>query len=206
RVAFVAHEDRFDDRGSVEVVDAKGAVTPLTGVLWGVEGLAWTPDGASVVFSGAVGGVQGYQPQIVAASGGRAARQLLPSAGSAFILDAAKDGRYILVRVDDRLGMRAFTAGMKDERELSWLNSSLGPHFSKGMKLLRFTDQSDLAGATYATSYRTVDGGPVARLGEGTAIGFSPDGRWALATVRSNPPRTMLYPLGPGAPVQLNAG
>jgi len=206
RVAFVDHSARFDDRGWVKVVDGKGTVTTLTEEFWGIEGLAWTPDGTSVVFSAATGGVQGYQAQIVPASGERTARQLLPSAGSTIVEDAAKDGRYILIRVDDRLGLRAFTPALKDERDLSWLNSSLEPRLSRDAKLLLFTDQSEFAGATYSTSYRTVDGGPVARLGEGSSAGLSPDGRWALAVVPSSPPRTMLYPIGPGAPVQLNSG
>src|SRR5262249_51405161 len=48
--------------------------------------------------------------------------------------------------------------------------------------------------------------GPVARLGEGDNYGFSPDGKWALSRVSSSPPRLMIYPLGPGAPMRLNRG
>ena len=57
RVAFVAHPWRFDDRGAVMVVGGDGVARALTPELWSIEGLAWTPDGQTLVFSGnATGG------------------------------------------------------------------------------------------------------------------------------------------------------
>ena len=205
-VAFVDHQARFDDRGWVKVVDRSGTVTTLSGEFWGIEGLAWTPDGRSIAFSGAAGGVEGYQPRLVAASPGHSPSQLLPSVGSVLVVDTAKDGRYLMLRFDDRMGIRVLTTGMKEERELGWLNTAINPHLSSDAKLLVFTDQSESAGPTYATEYRTVDGGPVARLGEGSNLGMSPDGQWALALVLSLPQRLMLYPLGPGNARQLDSG
>src|SRR5712692_4483134 len=40
RVAFFEHQQRFDDRGWVKVVDLGGHVTTLAGEYWGMEGLA----------------------------------------------------------------------------------------------------------------------------------------------------------------------
>src|SRR6185436_9276334 len=51
RVAFLDHQQRFDDRGWVKVVDANRKVTTLAGEFWGEEGLAWSPDGATVFFA-----------------------------------------------------------------------------------------------------------------------------------------------------------
>jgi hypothetical protein len=153
-----------------------------------------------------MGGLSGYAPHIVAASPGNSARQFLPSVGSVIVFDSAKDGRYIVLRVDDRLGIRVRTPGMKEEHELGWLNSSINPSMSKDGKLLLFTDQSETAGRAYATAFRSVDGGPVARLGEGSAASFSPDGKWALAVVLTEPQRLMIYPVGPGNAVQLDRG
>jgi hypothetical protein len=53
--------------------------------------------------------------------------------------------------------------------------------------------------------WRTTDGSPIARLGEGNAIGFSPDGTFALANTFT-PPSLVLYPLGAGEPVRLERG
>jgi len=50
------------------------------------------------------------------------------------------------------------------------------------------------------------DGGQVARLGEGEAAAFSPDGKWVLAFVPSTPPRVLLYPTGTGAERRIDVG
>src|SRR5262249_32645037 len=159
-------------RGWIKVVDTQGTVTALTDEFWGIEGLVWTPDGTGVVFSGATGGVEGYQPRITSAAGATAVQQLLPTVGSVIVLDVAREGRYIFTRADDRISVRVRTTAMKEERELSWLNSALEPHLSADEKLVLFTDQSEAAGPTYATASRSVTGGPVARLGEGDNYGF----------------------------------
>ena len=46
---------------------------------------------------------------------------------------------------------------------------------------------------------RKTEGGEVARLGEGQAAAFSPDGKWLLAFVSTTPPRLVLYPTRTGA-------
>ena len=56
RVAVFEHQWQFDDRGWVKVVDLGGHVTTLAGEYMGMEGLAWTPDGATIVFSANDGG------------------------------------------------------------------------------------------------------------------------------------------------------
>ena len=69
RVAFTEHPWRFDDRGVVKMVDRAGRVTTLTGELWGVQGLAWSPDGTRVVFSGNPAGGALMQPMSASVSG-----------------------------------------------------------------------------------------------------------------------------------------
>ena len=206
RVAFFDHPTRFDDRGHAKIVDGSGHVTTLTTEYWGLQGLAWTPDGSAIVFSGAFGGEAGYQARLVAASGHGADRQLFPSLGSVMVQDVAKNGHTLALRVDDRFGLRVRTPAMDGERELPWLNSALNPHLSPDEKIVAFTDQSQSAGPTYSAAYRSVDGGPVARLGEGAALSFSPDGKWVLALVLSDPERIVAYPAGPGTPVTLDRG
>src|SRR5262245_33354494 len=206
RVAFADHRVRFDDRGWIKVADADGTITTLSEELWGIQSVAWTPDGAGIMFAAATGGNEAYQPRIVRAAGGAPPRQLLPTAGSVMVMDSSSDGRLILVRLDDRIGMRVSTPATREERDLSWRNNAINPRLSNDGKLVLFTDQSDTTGSTYATAYRTVDGGPVARLGEGASWGPSPDGKWVLSEILSDPPRLVVYPLGPGSPQTLNRG
>jgi Tol biopolymer transport system component len=103
--------------------------------------------------------------------------------------------------------MRARASGTTAERDVSWLNASVQPRLSADGKLVVFTDQSE--SSTYSVAYRTIEGGPVAKLGEGTALGFSPDGKWVLASPASvigAPSRLVLYPTGPGNTLQLDRG
>ena len=81
RVAFFEHQWRFDDRGWVKVVDRGGKVTTLTDEFLGLQGLAWTPDGATVVFSGNAAGGSVLQPMSVPASGGAPAAAGVRRAG-----------------------------------------------------------------------------------------------------------------------------
>ncbi|OFW21430.1 MAG: hypothetical protein A3H97_20495 [Acidobacteria bacterium RIFCSPLOWO2_02_FULL_65_29] len=203
RVAFFEHPVRFDDRGFVKVVDREGAVRTLAGEYWGAEGLAWTPDGATILFSAADAGMDGYQPRAVSVSAGAAARLALPSVGSVLPLDTARDGRWIVIRNDDQLSIRALLPGSSVEREFPWLGSALGPSLSADGRMLLFTDQSQSAGTNYAVSLRKTDGSPAVRLGEGAPVGLSPDGTRALAHVFS-PPQSVIYPVGSGEPVRLN--
>jgi Tol biopolymer transport system component len=70
---------------------------------------------------------------------------------------------------------------------------------------LLFNDESPAAGLNYRVCLRTTNGGPVVVLGEGEAYGFSPDGKWALATI-DTPPQLVIYPTGPGETRHLPRG
>jgi Tol biopolymer transport system component len=205
RVAFFEHPGQFDNRGWVKLVDPDGTVRTLTGEYWGLEGLAWAPDGSTILYSGAEAGAEGYQPRAVSLSGVATPHLLLPSVGSVFVLDVARDGRWLVTRNDDQLSIRALVPGAEGEREFPWLGSALSPHLSGDGKLLMFEDESQSAGANYAVSLRKTDGSTVVRLGEGSPTALSPDATQALAYVNS-PPQIVIYPIGPGEPLRLKSG
>jgi hypothetical protein len=68
RVAFFEHQWRFDDRGWVKVADRSGRVTSVDGEFFGLQGLAWAPDGSTFLFSGSSLGGGVMQPMAVSAS------------------------------------------------------------------------------------------------------------------------------------------
>jgi hypothetical protein len=206
RVAFFEHPVPLDDRGWVKVVDRRGTVTTLTDEFWGLEGLAWTADGGSVLFAGTSSGMEGYQPYRAPALARGPTEQALPSIGSVFLMDVARDGRWLVTRNDERMSIRARPAGAKEEQEYTWLNNAIRPHLSADGRALLFTDQSQMAGANYAVAYRRTDGGQPVRLGAGSAVDLSPDGAWALGLVPSSPPELVLYPTGPGNAIHLPRG
>jgi len=121
-----------------------------------------------------------------------------------FLFDAVGD-RWLLSRNDHVFGIRVSTPGATGEREFGWLDNSLLPLLSRDGRTLIFTDESPSAGANYAVAMRKIDGSPVVQLGEGTAVGLSPDGTQVIALVFT-PMQLRLYPTGTGDAVTLNVG
>lgn len=58
----------------------------------------------------------------------------------------------------------------------------------------------------YKVCLRRTDGSPVVVLGDGNALDLSPDGRWVLAAIPTEPQQLMLYPTGPGQSRKLERG
>jgi hypothetical protein len=73
-------------------------------------------------------------------------------------------------------------------------------------KTIVFTEQSGNLGVNYAVCLRRTDGSPVVRLGEGTPVDLSRDGKWALAIVPTSPQQLVLYPTGAGEARRLDRG
>jgi Tol biopolymer transport system component len=207
RVAFMDHQQRYDDRGWVRVVDRAGKVTTLAGEFTGEEGLAWTQDGRRLLFAAndtnaTTAGALAYQIHSVSADRADAA-VVLTSPGDFTLLDIARDGRWLATREDFRMGVVARGAGAPAERDLTPLHRSWFAELSPDGRRLLFTDGN--VGTNYTVAWRTTDGAPVVRLGEGNVIGFSPDGNWALANTFA-PPALVAYPLGVGDPIRLGRG
>jgi Tol biopolymer transport system component len=205
RVAFVTHAWRFDDRGSVMVVERGGAARALTPELWSIEGLAWTPDGRTLVFSGNEAGGSPMQPMAVAIDGRSPHRTVLSVPARLIVHDIARDGRWLAVREDLTFGVRVRAPGAEEERELSWLGSSGARSLSAdGLKLL-MVDIGQRSGPSYGVVLRDTDGTQTVRLGAGSAERLSPDGGWAAAIV-GTPPEVVLYPTGSGTPRRIASG
>jgi Tol biopolymer transport system component len=204
RVAFFEHQWRYDDRGWVKIVDRSGKVTTLTEEFWALEGLAWRPDGAEVVFSGATAGGTALQPMSVPAAGGEA-RPVFGVPGRFIVHDVTRDGRWLAVREDLSFGVRAKVAGDPDERELSWLGSSGARAMSSDGQWLLMVDVGAGGGRDYGVVLRKTDASQTIRLGEGNAQQLSPSAQWATAILAS-PPRVIVYPTGTGDVVRLEPG
>jgi Tol biopolymer transport system component len=194
RIALFEHPVKYDDRGSVIVVDRTGKRTLLSDEYSAEEGLSWSPSGDEVLFTAStVGTAQTLYG--VDLSGRR--RVALKSAGGLTIHDVSRTGRWLVTHDDKSWGISVLASGATAERDLSWLDSSSSPTLSRDGRMVLFTDYSSTAGPNYQVCLRRIDGGPVLRLGEGEAIGLSPDGKWALAIIYT-PPQLVIYPTGPG--------
>ena len=211
KVAFMDHQQKYDDRGWVRVVDAAGKVTTLAGEFWGEEGLAWLPDGSSVLFAAndrsnaaekSVGDLS-YQIRTAAIAHPGTSIPALTSPGDFTIHDISADGRWLATRDDIRYGVGARLPGDTVERDLSWLNQNWGVTLSADGSKLMFADGT--AGGNYGVVWRKTDGSPIVQLGEGNPDALSPDGQWAFAQIFT-PPSLVVYPLGAGDAVHLKTG
>ncbi len=202
RIALFEHPVQWDDRGSVIVVDRTGKRTVLSGDYWGEEGLAWSQTGEEVLFTASMLG-QAQTLYGVDLSGNR--RVALSSAGGLTMHDVSHTGRWLVTRDDVRGEISVLAPGANAERDLSWLDASALPFLSRDGRMLLFKDESSVAGQNYEVCLRKSDGGPVLRLGEGSPMGLSPDGKWALAIIFT-PPQLVVYPTGPGETRRLPRG
>ena len=171
-------------------------------------GLAWSADGTTIIFSTTeVGTSQELQMHAVTTVAGSPVRNLPQSAGGLQVTDLALSGAVLAIRSAVSTGMVAMLPGAAAEREMSWLNLSSGPRLSPDGAALLFTDSGAANSRGSFTLLRRTDGSPPQRLGEGVALGLSPDGKWALALVsRAGMSHLVLYATGPGEPIVLSKG
>ena len=201
RIAYFEHPRKWDDRGSVNVVDLGGKNTVLSEGYWSARGLAWSPDGEEVIFSASLSGGS-YTVYGVTLSGKRRIAYRAP--GGLTIQDVSRDGRWLATRGDFRYAAMVHTPGAGEDRDLSWLNTSHVRALSQDGQTLLFAETA--LGTNYAVCLRQTDRSPVVRLGEGWPADLSADGKWVLAVVQSRPPQLVIYPTGAGETQQLARG
>jgi Tol biopolymer transport system component len=195
-VAFLDHPLFGDDRGSVAVVDRAGKRQTLSDG-WGSEqGLAWSPSGKEIWFTGTQTGAN-RTLHAVTLSGRR--RVIASMVGNLTLQDIARDGRILVDHENRRIGLLGFSAGQTKEQDLSWLDWGRAPILSEDGRTLVFTEEGEGGGAGYSVFLRKMDGSPPVRLGEGEGIALSPDGKWVLAAlIRFASAPLVLLPTGTG--------
>jgi len=120
---------------------------------------------------------------------------------------AATDGRLLLTQIDKLWETRGRMAGDSVERDLSWLDGTLTPALTPDGKQLLFQEWGERCGAWATASMRRADGGPPLRLSDGSPLGVTRDGRWAL--ILSGPTRQTelrMVPTGAGEVYSLPRG
>jgi len=201
RIAYFEHPRKWDDRGSVNIVDLAGNNMVLSEGYWSARGLAWSPDGKEILFSASLSGGS-YIVYAVTLAGRRRIAYQAP--GGLTIQDVARDGRWLATRGDFRYAAMVHPSGAAEDRDLSWLSTSHARALSKDGRTLLFAETA--LGTNYAVCLRKTDGSAVLRLGDGWPADLSADGRWVLAVMQSLPPRLVIYPTGAGETRQLERG
>jgi hypothetical protein len=165
---------------------------------WNVDSLAWSSGGDEILFTGSRQ-ESGYAIRAVSLSGN--VRMLVPAPGplNLGIHDVAADGRILVEHGELRAGIVCRTRGESVERELGRLDFSFPSYLSEDGKLLLFFEGTEGGGPGGRIYLRRTDGTPAVRLGDGQALGLTPDGRWVLGMVAGPPRELVMIPTGPGA-------
>jgi hypothetical protein len=194
KIAFMDHPAMWDDRGSVDLVDLSGHVRALTHEWASEAGLAWNPDGSEIWFTGAE---KGTNRDLFAVDMSARVRRILDLPAGMTLEDVAPDGRMLVSLDEERLAM-ATTARDGKAVDISWHDWSVAKDISLDGQSVLFEDSSEAAGPNYSVAIRKIDGTPPIQLGEGSAGGLSPDGKWAISILPGGAAQIRLVPIGPG--------
>ncbi len=200
-VAFMEHDLNHDNRGPVVIVDRTGMEVARSPHYRGEEGLAWAADGKSVLYS-AQDVSSDYMIWALALNG--TVRDVLAGAINLIVHDVHSSGKVLVSTETNMNYLVASLDGQTGEREVLSLEWSYPAAISADGRSLLFTDESVAEGPNYAVRYRPDPDAQAVRLGEGTALDLSPDGRSALVMIPAVPPRLMIYAIRAGAPIDIS--
>ena len=188
-----------DDNGlfSVNVVGAAAKRESLSKGWEYVGGLAWWPDDSEIWFAGrrSAGKVALYA---VTPSGSE--RLVRQEAGGLFLDDIYSDGRVLLSDYSFSRGIAVSGAGETLERDLSWLDLPWVDLIAADGRTVVFEQRGEGGVRKGGIYIRRVDGSAPVHLGEGGALGLSPDNLWVLSQPHEagGQERFLLLPTGQG--------
>lgn len=200
RIAFLEHPQPGDDGGSVHVVDFDGKDTKLNQSFLTVEGLAWGANGDEVWFTGSR---TGSARTIMAVTLNGRERVIATVPATLSIQDVWSDGRVLLARESWRRELSGTIPGDSKEHDLSWFDYSFPAELSPDGSVLLFDEEGEGGGLNYSVYLRKTAESSAVRLGDGTSMSLSPDGKWVLSLTTSTPAQIVLLPTGAGDARQL---
>jgi serine/threonine protein kinase len=196
KIAFMDHPALWDDRGSVLLIDRSGHAKVLSPEWESEDGLAWSPDGKEVWFTGTE---KGLNRDLFAVSLSGSIRKMLDLPMGMTLEDVAPDGRALVSLDSERVAM-ATTARDGKTVDISWHDWNVAKDISRDGQSVLFEDASEAAGSNYSLAIRKIDGSPPIQLGQGSAGRLSPDGKWAISIFPGTPGLVKLIPIGAGQP------
>jgi Tol biopolymer transport system component len=158
----------------------------------------WSPDSREIWITTAP---TGLSPALYAVDLAGKRRLVARVPGTLELDDISRDGRVLAAHHTIVQVLNGLIAGEEKERDLSWLDGSFPADLSADGKTLVFTEAAEGSGGAPAVYLRRTDGSPALRLGEGTALTLSPDGKTVLAWVHSGDGKgvhLVLLPTGAG--------
>ena len=197
RIAFI---EQLSGTDTLSVLDLAGTRTVLTADGLNGQGLAWTPDGEELLFTRR----DASTTVVWAVTLAGIQRRVGTFLGDLRLADLSPDGsRMLMIRMSQQLDIATGTDGGV-ERSLNWLGTSMLAGVSDDGSSILFSETGEAGGRSGSVYFRANDSPPV-RLGDGRALGLSPDGKWALAFLKADQ-QLVLLPTGAGDPRVLDRG
>lgn len=182
------------------LVDMTGHRTELTSRNLNGQGIAWAPDGNEIFFTRSEAG----KTVVWATTLEGVERRVASFLGDLRLADVSPDGRKLLMIRTIQHTDIACNLGGSGERNLTWLGLSVLAGVSDDGTSLLFGEPGYAGGPAGSVFFQKI-GNPPVRLGDGTPLALSPDGRWALALLRADQ-KLILLPTGAGQPRELERG
>ena len=194
QIAFMEHGSRSDDRGWVSLLDLNGRARRLTEEFASERGLAWSPQGNEIWFTATR---SGEAFEVFSVSPGNKVRLRTRAPTSLLLHDIAHDGTVLISSSKTLTPIISLPPGEKVERDLSTLDQIGLSDLSADGKIYLFQYYGEGSGPSYSSYLGSTDGAPPVRLGAGSALTLSPDGRWVI-TFDDQLRKTLLQPIGAG--------
>jgi len=185
-VAFLEHPVYGDDRGYVDIADAAGNVKRLTPEAQGEDGVTWSPDEGEVWFAATFPEMTGERAVFAVTPAGKS-RVVFQIPGYSEVWDMAADGRLLLSQQTIRGAQMVASPPNTPERDVSALGWAAYGALSTDGKSIAFNEAGSEAGQDYLVFFRRLDGSEAVEIGEGQSIGITPDGKYAIAFLPSQP-------------------
>jgi serine/threonine protein kinase len=192
KVAVLDHAAIGDNGGSVLEIDLDGKVRTVSTSWFTVWGIAWSPRGTICV-----SGQRASSPGLYEIMQDGTLRVLQMLTGFPYVQDISASGELLFIQGTPQMKMEWHEPG-EDARDMSWLDWTLARDISRDGKWILFDETGPGTAGVAAAYMRGTDGSPAVRLGDGIALEFSPDGRWALVQNRGEHDTLTLLPTGSG--------
>ena len=186
RVAFLEHPVYGDDRGYLDLADAGANLKRLTVESQGEEGVAWRPDGREIWYAAAPTDSSMERAVFAVTLAGKS-RVVSHFLGYDVVWDIAADGRLLMSEESIDAAQIVASPANAPERDVSALGYATYGALSADGKSIVFGESGKAAGHDYVVFFRRLEGSPAVEIGEGQAIGVTPDGKYAVAFLPSQP-------------------
>jgi serine/threonine protein kinase/Tol biopolymer transport system component len=195
-IAFAEHPILGDDRGFLTLVDLQGKSKRLTKEFGSIRGVAWSPSGKEVWFTAS----GSAEPQaLLAVDLQGTLRSILSSPAYLWLQDISASGKVLLGDTQEGGGISFHAAsGSIDQAVDVSSESNEADGISSDGTRLSVTYSGANSGFDYTAYFVKNDGSPPVRVGDGSGIGITPDGKQLLVAMASAPNHLRFYPTGPG--------